>query len=335
MNKLLVIDDNLSLLKLMESQLGEKYDITLAKSGMLGLQICTRQRPDLILLDIEMPEMDGFKTMSLLKQNPYLSRIPVIFLSSHHDTAMEVRALKSGAQDFISKPVEKSILLHRIELHLGFSKYQSQLEETVRSLSDSMATSFADLIEFRDEKTGGHVERTAKLAEYLGKEILKRNIFSDEFNNDELEMMIRSAPLHDIGKIAVSDSILLKPGKLTNEEFDAMKRHAAIGGEILEHLYSRTPTQRFLQYAKVIAVSHHEKYDGTGYPYGIAGDNIPLCGRIIALADVYEALTSNRVYRAKMPISEVNAIIMKGKGTHFDPRIEGVFEDIREELEMV
>jgi putative two-component system response regulator len=335
MSKILVVDDNLTTLKQIEAQLGGRHDVFLARSGMLALQICTRQRPDLILLDIEMPDMDGFQTMALLQRNPYLSRIPVIFLTAHHDSAEEVRALNSGARDFITKPVEKNILLHRIELHLGFAAYQSRLEETVRTLSDSMATSFAELIEFRDENTGGHVERTAKLTEHLGRELLKRNVFSGEFMSEDLEMIIRGSPLHDIGKIAVSDAILLKPGRLDAKEFEAMKRHSLVGAEILDHLYSRTPTQRFLQYARIIAVSHHEKFDGSGYPHGISGDDIPLSGRIVALADVYEALTGSRVYRGPLSPAEAYRIIIEGRGIHFDPRIVDVFDSIHEELDMI
>jgi putative two-component system response regulator len=333
MSKILVVDDNLVSLKQIESQLGEKYIVLLAKSGMLALQICARQRPDLILLDEEMPEMDGFQTISLIRRNPYLSRIPVIFLSSRQD--IEAEAFKAGARDFISKPVEKNILLHRIELHLGFAEYQVHLEETVKHLSNSMAASFAELIEFRDENTGSHVERTAKLTEFLGSEILKRNIFAGEFMSGELELIIRGSLLHDIGKIAISDAILFKPGRLTEEEFDAMKQHSLIGAEILDRLYMRTPTQRFLQYAKMIALSHHERFNGTGYPNGLSGDEIPLCGRLVALADVYEALTSERVYRAKKSHFEACRIIREGKGTYFDSRLVEVFEAIQEELEMI
>jgi putative two-component system response regulator len=332
MKQILVVDDNITILKQISAQLGDDYEVSLAKSGLLALQICMREKPDLILLDIEMPEMDGFQVIARLKQNPYLNRIPVIFLTASQDSAVEVRGLKSGARDFISKPVEKSVLLHRIDLHLRFSSYQTQTEQTVMSLSDSIASSFAELIECRDENTGGHVIRTSRYFHALGRELLREGLFEEELPLPELLLMVRAAPLHDIGKIAISDRILLKPGRLDNEEFTVMKRHAAIGGAILDRMYQRTPTQHYLRYASLIAVSHHERYDGKGYPRGLSGDEIPLSGRIMAVADVYDALMDNRVYRRGMSHREACAIIDAGMGTQFDPRIVEAFKKIRDDF---
>jgi putative two-component system response regulator len=333
MKQILVVDDNISILKQISAQLGGDYEVSLAKSGPLALQICMREKPDLILLDIEMPGMDGFEVISRLKQNPYLDRIPVIFLTASHDSAVEVRALESGARDFITKPAERSILLHRIELHLRFSSYQTQTEQTVTDLSDSIAASFAELIECRDENTGGHVVRTSKYFDILGRELVRRGAFEGQLMPPELRLMVRAAPLHDIGKIAISDRILLKPGRLDDEEFTVMKRHAAIGGEILERMYRRTPAQQYLRYAGMIAVSHHERYDGKGYPQGLGGEDIPLCGRIMAVADVYDALTDNRVYRKGMSHAEACLIIEGGKGTQFDPQVADAFAAVRDGLQ--
>ncbi|MDR1950212.1 MAG: response regulator [Spirochaetaceae bacterium] len=332
MNKILVVDDNLASLKQIGAQLAECYDISLAKSGALALQICMQEKPDLILLDIEMPEMDGFETIKRLRLNRYLGSIPVIFLTGNHDTETEVRGLQSGARDFITKPVEKSILIHRIELHLRFSSYQTHLENTVAKLSESVALSFAELIECRDENTGEHVARTSKYVGMLGKNLITRGLFPEELTPTDLEMMVRAAPLHDIGKIAISDRILLKPDRLDDEEFTIMKRHTVIGGELLENMLARTPTQHYLQYAKMIALSHHERYDGKGYPNGLAGDDIPLCGRIMAVADVYDALVDNRVYRRGMSHTEARRIILDGKNKNFDGRVVEAFEDINEQL---
>jgi putative two-component system response regulator len=332
MNKILVVDDNISSLKQIGAQLGENYEVSLAKSGPLALQICTQEKPDLILLDIEMPEMDGFETLKRLRLNRYLGSIPVIFLTGNHDTEIEVRGLQSGARDFITKPVEKSILLHRIELHLRFSSYQSQLEKTVVKLSESMSLSFAELIECRDENTGEHVARTSKYVGMLGRKLIEKGMFEDELTLTDLEMMVRAAPLHDIGKIAISDRILLKPDRLDDEEFNTMKRHTIIGEEILTHMFARTPTQQYLQYAKQIAASHHERFDGKGYPKGLSGDHIPLCGRIMAVADVYDALVADRVYRRGMTHSEACGIIVEGKNKIFDGRIINVFEEIHEKM---
>jgi putative two-component system response regulator len=250
----------------------------------------------------------------------------VIFLTGNHDTATEAKGLKSGARDFIKKPVEKSILLHRLDLHLNLSSYQARLEDSVKAMSDSLALSISELIECRDENTGGHVSRTSKYVELLGNDLVSKGLFVDELSGGALAMMVRGAPLHDIGKIAISDRILLKPALLDDEEFAVMKRHASIGAEILEGMYARTPSQTYLRYAVMIAGSHHEKYDGKGYPRGLSGDDIPLCGRIMAVADVYDALVDNRVYRRGMSHAEAFRIIMDARGTQFDPRVVDSFE---------
>ncbi|MDR1873905.1 MAG: HD domain-containing protein, partial [Synergistaceae bacterium] len=264
---------------------------------------------------------------------PWLEKIPVIFLTGNHDVDVAVRGLTSGARDFITKPVEQNILLHRIELHLRFASWQSHLEGTVREMSDSIAASFAELIECRDENTGGHVVRTSRYVERLGHELLRRGLFSEEISEEGLATIVRAAPLHDIGKIAISDRILLKPDRLNDEEFSAMKRHTVIGAEILENMYARTPTQSYLQYAVMIAASHHERYDGKGYPHGLAGNDIPLCGRIMAVADVYDALVDNRVYRKAMGHMEACRILTDGSGTQFDPALIEVFESCSPDFE--
>ncbi|MDR0730949.1 MAG: response regulator [Treponema sp.] len=330
--RILVVDDNLSSLKQIGAQLGENYEVSLAKSGALALQICMQEKPDLILLDIEMPGMDGFETLKRLRLNRYLGSIPVIFLTGNHDTETEVRGLQSGARDFITKPVEKSILLHRIELHLRFSSYQAHLENTVANLSASMAMAFAELIECRDENTGEHVARTSRYVGMLGRRLIDTGMFVEELTPTDLNLMVRAAPFHDIGKIAISDRVLLKPDRLDDGEFAIMKRHTIIGEEILDNMYTRTPTQQYLQYAKMIAASHHERFDGGGYPWGLAGDSIPLCARIMAVADVYDALVADRVYRKGMKHVEACRIIVDGKDKSFDGRIVDAFEEIHEDL---
>jgi putative two-component system response regulator len=332
MRQILVVDDNLANLKYIQIQLEDSYRVILAKSGAQALQICKQQIPDLILLDIDMPEMDGFETIAWFKQNTLLSRIPVIFLTANHDIATEIRALESGAMDFITKPFEKSILIHRLELHLRFSQYQQHLENTVKELEDSIVISFSELIECRDENTGGHVQRTSVYVALLAQELRKQGQFMEELSDAEMNMIVRAVILHDIGKIGISDTILLKPGRLDEAEFEIMKTHTVIGARILQKMYERTPTQHYLKYAKIIAEGHHEKYDGTGYPYRIKGDDIPLCSRIMAAADVYDALVADRVYRKAMSHEEACKIICAGRGTHFDPRIVDAFEAINESM---
>ena len=333
MKTIMVVDDNLVNLRYIEGQLSGHYRVILAKSGEQALSICSRERPDIILLDIEMPVMDGFETIARLKNDMLLSHIPVIFLTAHHDTATEVKGLGSGAVDFITKPFEKSILLHRLSLHLLFAEYQRKLESTVKELSDSLSSSFAALVECRDANTGGHIVRSSRYVSMLGRELQRRDQFKGELSDFQIDMMVRAAPLHDIGKVSVSDVILLKPAKLDEKEFEVMKSHTTLGARIIRAMYDRTPTQRYLRYATMIAEWHHEKYDGSGYPERLSGDNIPLCAKIMAVADVYDALVDDRVYRKAMTHREACEIITKGKGTHFDPRVIDAFEAVSDEME--
>jgi putative two-component system response regulator len=332
MKQVLVVDDDLSMLKQLSAYLSGEYEVSLAKSGLLALQICMEERPDLILLDIEMPGMNGFDLMSRIRQIPCLCRIPVIFLTIFRDAATEARALEAGAWDFITKPVEKRVLLHRIAMHLRLSSYRVKTEAAVATLSDSIAVSFVELIECGDEDPNGHVERSSRLVDFLGRALIKKGCFAAELTPVELRLIIRATPLHDIGKIAISDRVLLKTGRLDDEEFVIVKRHAAIGGEILERMYRRAPIQHYLYYASLAAATHHERWDGKGYPKGLAGDDIPLCGRIMAVADVYDALMDNRVYRHSMGQAQAYDIIIGGKGTQFDPCVVDAFKSIRHEL---
>ena len=339
MQHILIVDDNLTNLEQINIQIEDVFEVSLAKSGPQALEICLKALPDLVLLDIEMPGMDGFECLRLLKLSPSFVRLPVIFLTSKHDRETEAKCLSSGARDFIRKPAEKNILLHRLDLHLSISDYQERLSDSVILMSNILGVSVAELIECRDENTGGHVIRTSRYVDILGQDMLKRGAFEFELNEKSLDLMVRAAPLHDIGKISISDKILLKRGKLTDEEFSIMKGHARIGANILETMYQRTPTQDYLKYAVLIASSHHERYDGRGYPYSLKGDDIPLCGRIMAIADVYDALVATRIYREGRPHSEAAQIIYDGDGTQFDSRVvesfercEGRFKEISSEL---
>jgi putative nucleotidyltransferase with HDIG domain len=207
------------------------------------------------------------------------------------------------------------------------------LENTVKELEDSIVISFAEIVENRDKSTGDHIHRTRKYVTLLGRELIRQGRFSDELNEQELSLITRGALLHDIGKIGVSDTILLKPDRLDDREFSIMKTHTVIGAEILRDMYERTPTQHYLNYAMQIAESHHEKYDGTGYPHGLKGENIPLCSRIMAAADVYDAVVADRIYRKAMDPHEAYNLITSGKDTHFDPMIIDAFTAIRKEIE--
>ncbi|MDR2069372.1 MAG: response regulator [Spirochaetaceae bacterium] len=330
--QILVVDDNLSSLKQIGAQLTPRYEISLAKSGAIALQICKQEKPDLILLDIEMPEMDGFETIRQLKADPELNPIPVIFLTGNRDMDTEIKALQSGAMDFIAKPANKDILLHRLELHLQFSAYQTSLEHTVMELENSIVASFAELIECKDHNVGGHVLRTGKYVELIGKELLAAGTFGEGFTETDLNRIVRAAPFHDIGKVGISDVLLLKQEQLTDIEYDEVKKHTTIGAQFLQKIYERIPGQDYLELAIQLAQSHHERYDGRGYPEGLAGDDIPLCARILAVANVYDACLTDRVYRKAMDCDDVFQIILEEKGRAFDPRVVDAFEAVKDAL---
>jgi putative two-component system response regulator len=323
----LVVDDNLANLKFVRTQLSDSYRVSMAKSGPQALSMASKNVPDLILLDIDMPGMDGFETMELLKRHEILRRVPVIYLTANRDTETELKALASGAKDFVTKPFEKDILRHRISLHIRFNHYQQHLEDTVKELEDSMVTSFSGLIECRDGNTGGHVVRTRQYVALLGSFLVDKGLFPEELNRRELELIARAAPLHDIGKIGVSDAILLKESKLTDEEYEQMKAHTTIGAGIIDRMYRRAPTQHYLNYARKIAESHHERWDGRGYPNGLAAEEIPLCSRIMAVADVYDALVEDRIYRPALPHEEAMRIMTEARGAIFDPVLLDVFAE--------
>ena len=333
-NTVLVVDDDQWSLERIYRQLQGDYRVILATSGEQALKVCSKMRPDLILLDIDLPDMGGFEVLERLGKRAASSTIPVIFLSTSNDTETEIRGFERGASDFIVKPVDKSILLHRVGHHLRFYNYQHMLEENVRDLESGIVLGFAEIVEFRDADTGGHVGRSSRYVQLLGETLRKQSeSLGDALSETNLDMIVRAAPLHDIGKIGIRDQILLKPGPLSESEFEAMKTHATLGGEILRRMYWRTPTQHYLKFAIQIAESHHERFDGSGYPKGLRGEEIPLCARIMAVADVYDAVTDNRCYRQGLSHEQTRQIIVSGAGTHFDPRLVDAFLEIETQFE--
>ena len=332
MKSILIVDDNLVSLKQISAQLAKSYEVFLAKSGELALQICAQEKPDLILLDVEMPGMDGFATIARLKEDPELKHIPVIFLTGNYDTATEVKCLESGAMDYITKPANVDILHHRIELHLQFSTYQLHLEHMVKELEDNIGVSFAELLDCKDFNIANHVLRTAEYVELLIRELIEEGTFGDEITVDDIVEIKRAIPFHDIGKIGVSDIILLKRSPLTEEEYQEICKHTVIGAHVLQSIYDRTPDQYYLKTAIIIAESHHERYDGGGYPRGLKGDDIPLCCRIMTVANVYDACVTDRIYRKGLSHEEACKIIFDGRGTQFDPRIVDAFDKVKDKF---
>ncbi|MDR0424260.1 MAG: response regulator [Clostridiales Family XIII bacterium] len=330
MKRILVVDDNISNLKQIGALLAKDYKVSLATSEEQAISMSMRKKPDLILLDLDMHGAGGLDAMAALKLNPLMRRIPVIFMVDGGAAGDEARLRTAGAADLVARPVEPETFRHKIELNIRCACFKATLEDEPAYLYDGNAISLAERIEGRDANTEGHAARTGKYVGMLGRKLIESGVFEGGLTDADVEMIERAAPLHDIGKIAISDGILLKPGKLNCKEFALMKRHAAIGAEVLGNMYAQAPAQHYLQFARIIAGSHHERYDGNGYPCGLVGDNIPICGRIMAVADVYDSLIGNRVYKKGVDHAEACEIIVGEKGRQFDPHVVDAFISIKD-----
>lgn len=338
----LVIDDNVTNLKFAEKTLKPYYKVSLLISGAQTLKFLSKNKPDLILLDINMPDMDGYETLIKIRENSELDNVPVIFLTDLSDSESEVRGIELGAVDFIIKPFIPQTMLSRVKMHLEFSEYKNDLEnkvhektEIIEHLQDVMMLSLAELVECRDENTGGHVKRTAEYVKILTDEIVEEGLYSDILTPEYIRDIVRSAPLHDIGKIGINDATLLKAVSLDYEEFEHMKNHAELGGQTLQKMINETNGESFLYVAKDMAYYHHEKWDGSGYPSGLKGEEIPISARIMAVADVYDALTTKRPYKEAFEHETALKIIIDGKGKMFDPNIIDIFEKISYKFQLV
>jgi putative two-component system response regulator len=276
-----------------------------------------------------MPEMDGFQAIRTLKSNDYCADIPVIFLTAISDSEAEAKGFDLGAVDFISKPFSAPVLRNRVKMHLELDDIIKTQTKTVRRLQNGIVSVLADVVEHRDYLSCEHSERTASYMKILLQAMLSNGVYADEINRWDMETAASAARLHDIGKIVVSDAILNKPGKLTEEEFERVKRHSAEGAKIIGQMVAKSGNSPFLSFAKIFADTHHERWSGEGYPYGLSGNNIPLQGRIMAIADVYDALVSHRPYKEPLRCEDAEQIIMDEKGKHFDPAIAEVFFSVR------
>ncbi len=344
--KIMLVDDNLTNLTAGKNALTDSYDVLPATSGEKMFKLMARARPDLILLDVEMPEMDGYAVIKILKSNSDTRDIPVIFLTAMTDHGSELEGLSLGAIDYITKPFSKPLLLKRIELHLLVEEQKRQLQDyndnlqhmvldktrTIVELQQVLFEILAEVVEYRDDVTGGHIDRTRSYVRILLDELRRRNDYVGEMAGWDFDLVILSSQLHDIGKVAVRDQILLKPGKLTTEEFAEMKRHTDYGAKILAKIESGTRESKFIEHATVMALRHHERWDGTGYPGGLAGTDIPLQGRLMAVADVYDALISDRPYKSAMSHQEAARIIIESGGSHFDPKLVEAFRAVEGEF---
>ena len=334
-----LVDDDMVILTIGNEALAETYNVFTINSGVRLLKMLKKNIPDLILLDVGMPEMDGYETIKHLKADEETRDIPVIFLTARTDGENELHGLSLGAIDYITKPFSIAILLKRIELHLLVESQKRELinfntnlqkmveakTKTVLELQNAVLSTFAELIEFRDGVTGGHIGRTQHYLEILINAILDHNKYKTEISTWNTALILQSAQLHDVGKIAIKDDILQKPGRLTIDEFESIKEHVSFGETVIEKIKGNTTEQAFLEQARVLVATHHEKWDGSGYPRGLKGEEIPLQGRLMAIVDVYDALISGRPYKEAYTHKKAVDIIVEGSGTHFDPTLVDIF----------
>lgn len=344
---ILVVDDDKNNLMLAQKIFGRKYRIAAATSGVAAFKYLEKKIPDLILLDINMPEMDGFELMGRLQGDEIYKQIPVIFLTADDDSETETRCFRAGAHDFVRKPFVADVALSRINRVLELEDYHKRLEimvaeqaeeiernsQKISSMQEQVIIGMANLIELRDDSTGMHVKNTKKYVGMIAGKMQEKHLYGDILTESYVKNMCKAAPLHDIGKIRISDLILKKPGRLTEEEFNEMKKHTVYGSDIIYEIMGGLEDDEYIKIAANIAHYHHERWDGTGYPEGLSGTDIPLCARIMAFADVFDALYAERCYKKPVrPVSKVLGIIEEGRGTQFDPGITDIFLSLEDDL---
>ena len=343
---MVIVDDDYANLINGKNVLKKQYEVFTVPSGEKLFELLKQIVPDIILLDIEMPNMNGYDVLRKLKKSHVATDIPVIFLTARRDASSELEGLSIGAIDYMAKPFSPPLLMRRVENHLASETQKKQLREygenlarmvkdqtqTIVELQNAILSVLATVVEYRDDETGAHVSRTQRYLRVLIDALLQRKFYSDEINGWDVRLMLLSSQLHDVGKVAIPDAILLKPGKLTQEEFDIIKSHTVIGNQIVRDIEGELHEHQFIHYAGTMAVSHHEKWDGSGYPYGLSEYNIPLQGRCMSIVDVYDALVSVRPYKKAFTHKEALNIIAEGKGIHFDPLVVEAFLETADKI---
>ena len=344
----LIVDDNPENLTVLGELLCERYTVRAANSGARALQLASQAPlPDLILLDIMMPGMSGYEVLEQLQEAPQLRNIPVIFTTAMSADEDEQRGIVLGAVDYITKPLKPAIVLARVHAHIELKRARDRLQRVNDSLEVEIARrmrenlmiqevtirALARLAETRDNETGNHILRTQHYVHALALRICRHPRFAAELDEQSISLIAKSAPLHDIGKVGIPDRVLLKPGRLTADEWDIMKTHAAVGADAISRAEADTTDPvKFLDYAKQVARHHHERWDGGGYPDGLAGESIPLAARLMAVADVFDALISVRVYKRAFTFAEARGIMAAQSGKHFDPDLLASFLEGYEEF---
>jgi putative two-component system response regulator len=347
----LIVDDAPDNLMLMNELLQDRYEVKLANNGRSALRIASQATPpDLILLDVMMPEMDGYSVCRQLKAGLATVEIPIIFLTAKNQTEDEQRGFQEGAVDYISKPINPITLQSRVSTHLQLKASREMLRDQnkhlahlvnertreLQQMQDAIILAMASLAEMRDNDTGDHIRRTQHYVAALARQLRSHPRFADQLTNENIELLFKSAALHDIGKVGVPDHILLKPARLTPEEFEIMKLHTVYGRNMIREVEKHLGTSNaFLHFAREIAYSHQEKWNGSGYPEGLAGEAIPLSARLMAVADVYDALISKRVYKGTMSHEEAMTILREGRGRHFDPDVVDALLAIETEFQEI
>jgi putative two-component system response regulator len=338
-------------MSLMNCVLEDEYKVKIANGGEKALQIVASDSPpDLILLDIMMPGMDGYEVCRRLKRDPKTMNIPVIFFSGMSGVDDEQKGLELGAVDYVPKPISVPIVMARVKNHLALSAMANFLRDQndflerevakrtreVMAIQDVTILAMTSLAETRDSETGHHIRRTQFYVKALAEKLRDHPRFAWFLMDTNINTLFKSAPLHDIGKVGIPDRILLKSGRLEPDEFDLMKTHTTLGHDAIERAETLLGTNvEFLSRAKSIALSHHEKWDGSGYPQGLVGDDIPIAARLMAVADVYDALISRRVYKLGMSHKRAVEIMIENRGTHFDADIIDAFVEIQEEFRAI
>ncbi len=341
--KILIIDDSKEYIQLLTDQLDNNYKYIATTDGEKALELAKKEpQPDIILLDILMPGLDGYEVCKMLKLEKTTNHIPVLFMTALTDKEDKIKGLSYGAIDFISKPFDIELVKIRIKNQLELIKHQNTLNEMLLGSSKELKITQALLIEslgiiaeYRDPETGGHIKRTQNYVKALAASLMNNPEFNEQLTPGDIELLHQSAALHDIGKVGVPDNILLKAGKLTNDEFNEMKKHSFYGHKMLQKTMQKLPNKSILRYSLEITHTHHEKWDGTGYPNGLKEKEIPLSGRLMAIADVYDALISKRCYKEAFSHEKAIEIIEMGKGTQFDPDIVAEFINIEHTIQNI
>jgi putative two-component system response regulator len=356
-----VVDDTSCNLELVRVALPDDWEVFLLPSAAKMFKVLARRRPDLIILDIQMPEMDGFEALAELRNSPRNRDLPVLlFSSTYNDPATVAKGLQLGATDFLVKPMAPKLLRRVVDLHLSIGRYRRRVENQAEALErnareiEALENDFEAMVERRrhqaDSQKSTILDTVSKLVDYrLDSNVCKggrshqvlavmigalqeRGLYQEQMADWDPELILQSARLHDVGKLALSGEILAKPGKLTSGEYEQVKLHPVLGGRILAKVESKGCHHAMLKYAKVLAETHQERWDGTGYPAGLAGEDIPLPGRLMAINSVYHALTTERPWKKAMSHDEAVRVIVEGRGTHFDPALVNVFAEVADRL---